>query len=214
MASSAHGSDRFPTRDQLNDPGRGIWAEDAADVLKPRQLLYEIKQDGRYRVGYNLIRESEGDVKGYFLRVTIINLSANAVVVANDVMLIDAENSVISATDRDTFLALAATLGGTKAPTSNFRRTARAASAVEDFDKAYLRGQSEGRMLRAAEDDVKGRRMTLWADSFWLKPTVELPPQGKISGVRVFLADPNHPLPLRIRLRVGDSWFEFTSRTQ
>jgi hypothetical protein len=116
LAPSARSADRFPTRDQLNDPGRGVWSDDTADVLKPRQLIYEAKEDGRYRVSYNLIREVGGDVKGYFARLTIRNLSENTVVAATDVTLIDAESSVISATDRDTFRALAATLADTKAP--------------------------------------------------------------------------------------------------
>jgi len=59
-----------------------------------------------------------------------------------------------------------------------------------------------------------GRRMTVWADSFWLKPVVEIPPHGQVSGVRVFLAEPYHPLPLRIGIQVGESEFDFTSRAR
>jgi len=118
FAPSASHADKFPTRDQLNDASSGVWADDTADVLKPRQLLYETKEDQRYRVSYNLIREGEGDVKGYFVRVTIRNLSEKAVVAPDDVTLIDAENSVISATDRETFLQLASTLADTKDPSS------------------------------------------------------------------------------------------------
>jgi hypothetical protein len=210
----AAGAARFPTKDQLNDADRAVWADDTADVLKPRQLLYETKEDGWYRVSYNLIRETDGDVKGYFVRLTIRNLADNAVVAADEITLVDAENSVIPATDRDTFLGLATSLAGTKAPTTPVRSAARASGGEEDYDKAYLRGQSEGRSLQAAADVLIGRRMTLWADSFWLKPTLELPPHGQISGVRVFLAEPYHPLPLTIRARVGDSAFEFTTRAK
>jgi hypothetical protein len=213
-AASAAGADRFPVRDQLNDPGRGVWADDTADVLKPRQLLYEAKDDGRYRVGYNLIRQDQGDVKGYVVRLTIRNLSETATVAAADVTLIDAENTVIPATDRDTFLELATTLAGAKVPPSTVKSTARATYGKEDYDEAYLRGQSEGRTLKAAQDMVMGRRMTVWADSFWLKPTLELPPHGQVGGVRVFLAEPYHPLPITIRVEVGDSEFEFTTRAR
>jgi len=56
--------------------------------------------------------------------------------------------------------------------------------------------------------------MTVWADSFWLKTTLELPPHLEISGVRVFLAEPYHPLPLTLRVKVGESEFDFTTRSR
>jgi hypothetical protein len=207
-------ADKFPTRDQLNDPGRGIWAEDTADVMKPRQLLYETKEDGRYRVSYNLIREVEGEVKGYFVRVTIRNLSENAVVAADDITLVDAENSMISATDRDTFRGLAATLADTKVPATTLKTVTQSTSGNQDIFEAYLRGQSQGAILKAAADVAMGRKMTVWADSFWLKSTLELPPHGQIGGVRVFLAEPYHPLPLTLRVNIGDSEFAFTTRAK
>jgi hypothetical protein len=213
LAPSARSADRFPTRDQLNDPGRGVWSDDTADVLKPRQLIYEAKEDGRYRVSYNLIREVGGDVKGYFARLTIRNLSENTVVAATDVTLIDAESSVISATDRDTFRALAATLADTKAPAATLK-AAQSSPANDDIFQAFLRGQSEGAVVKVADDAALGRKMAVWADSFWLKPTLELPPHGQVSGVRVFLAQPYHPLPLSMRVKVGDSEFEFTTRAK
>jgi hypothetical protein len=213
-AASASGAGKFPTHDQLNDPVRGTWADDTADVLKPRQLLYEAKDDGKYRVGYNLIREADGDVKGYFIRLTIRNLSDTPARASDDVTLTDAENTVISATDRDTFLALAATLADTRVATSALKPAPRSSSGEEDYTEAYLRGRSEGRILKSAEDAVTGRKMTVWADSFWLGPVLEIPPHGQVSGVRVFLAEPYHPLPLTIRVRVGDSRFDFTTRAK
>jgi hypothetical protein len=212
FAASASQAYKFPTRDQLNDASRGVWADDTADVLKPRQLLYETKEDAKYRVSYNLIREGEGDVKGYFVRLTIRNLSDNAVEAADDVALIDAENSVISATDRVTFLALATTLADTKVPT--LKTIAAPATGNADFFEAYLRGQSEGAILKAEADVATGRKMTVWGDSFWLKPVLEIPPHGQVSGVRAFLAEPYHPLPLRISVRVGESEFEFITRAK
>jgi len=56
--------------------------------------------------------------------------------------------------------------------------------------------------------------MTVWADSFWLKPVVDLPPHDQVSGVRAFLAEPYHPLPLTMRVRIGDSEFDFTTRAK
>ena len=211
VAPSVNGAGKAPTRDQLNDPSRGMWADDTADVLKARQLLYETKEDGRVRVSYNLIRQADGEVKGYFVRLTIRNLSENRVVAATDVTLVDAENSVISGTDRDTFRALATTLADAKVPEAKLKET-RSESADEDIVKAYLRGQSEGAVLKAAANVSLGRKMAVWADSFWLKPTLELPPHGQISGVRAFLAEPYHPLPLSIRVKVGESEFEFATR--
>jgi hypothetical protein len=213
VVTSARGADRFALRDQLNDPGRAVWADDTADVLKPRQLLYESKDDGRFRVGYNLIRQSDGDAKGYFVRLTIRNLSADAVVVADDVSLIDAETSVISATDRDTFRGLASTLADGKVPAATLKAS-QAAPANEDISQAYIRGQAEGAVVKAAADTALGRKMTVWADSFWLKPTLELPPHGQVSGVRAFLAEPYHPLPLTLRVTIGASAFEFTTRAR
>jgi hypothetical protein len=182
--------------------------------LKPRQLLYESKEDGRYRVSYNLIRQGDGDVKGYVVRLTIKNLSDNAAAPTAEVTLTDAENSVISPTDRETFLALATTLADTKVPTAPFKETIRPSSGEETYIQAYLRGQSEGRILKAARDVDLGRKMTVWADSFWLKPVLALPPQSHASGIRVFLAEPYHPLPLALRVRIGDSEFDFTTRAR
>ena len=116
VAPSASGAGKAPTQDQLNDPSRGLWADDTADVLKARQLLYESKEDGQFRVSYNLIRQVDGEVKGYFVRLTIRNLSEKTVVAATDVTLIDAEDSVISGTDRDAFRSLATTLADAKVP--------------------------------------------------------------------------------------------------
>jgi hypothetical protein len=212
--ASGASADRFPTRDQLNDAGRSVWADDTADVLKPRELLYESKTDGRYRVSYNLIREQEGDVKGYFVRLTITNLSGDAVVAPADVTLTDAENTVIAGTDRETFLALAATLADTKVPTTAYKPTAHTTPGEEDFGQSYLLGQSEGRILKATDDVIRGRKMTVWADSFWLKPSLEIPARARVSGVRVFLAEPYHPLPLRLFVRIGSSDFEFTTRAK
>jgi len=133
FAASASQADKFPTRDQLNDASRGAWADDTADVLKPRQLIYETKEDGRYRVSYNLIREAEGDVKGYFVRLTIRNMSGDPITATADVTLIDAETSVIPATDRETFLGLATTLADTKIPTDTFKTIAAATAGNADF---------------------------------------------------------------------------------
>ena len=210
-ASSVNSAGMAPTRDQLNDPGRGVWADDTADVLKARKLLYESKENGQIRVSYNLIRQVDGEVKGYFLRLTVRNVSEHPVVAATEVILVDAENSVISGTDRDTFRALATTLADAKAPEAKLKE-ARSTSADEDIFKAYLRGQSEGAVLKAAADVSLGRKMAVWADSFWLNPTLELPPHSQISGVRAFLAQPYHPLPLSLRVKVGESEFEFTTR--
>ena len=207
-------AERFPTHDQLNDASRCIWADDTADVLKPRQLLYETKEDGRYRVGYNLIRQTDGDVKGYFVRMTIKNLSQNPITATVDVTLIDAEGSVIAATDRDTFRGLATTLADAKVPAATLKTSAQSASGNEDIFHAYVRGQSEGAILKATADVAIGRKMTVWADSFWLKPVVDLPPHDQVSGVRAFLAEPYHPLPLTMRVRIGDSEFDFTTRAK
>ena len=205
---------RFTTRDQLNDPSRSIWADDAADVLKARQLLYETKEDGRYRVSYNLIRESDGDVKGYFVRLTIENLSQYPITATADVSLIDAENSVIAATDRDAFVGLASTLAGTKIPTDTLKTIAAPAPGNPDFFQAYLHGELEGAIVKAEANVATGRKMTMWADSFWLKPVVDLPAREQVSGVRAFLAQPYHPLPLTMRVRLGPSEFVFTTRAK
>jgi hypothetical protein len=214
-ATSATSSDagRFPVRDQLNDADRGAWADDTADVLKPRQLLYETRDDGRYRVGYNLIRERDGDAKGYFVRLTIENLSSNPITASAEVALIDAEGAVIPATDRDTFRSFATTLAGAKVPAAALKAVARPASGETAF-QAYLRGQAEGAVLKAANDAATGRGMTIWADGFWLKPTLDLPPRLRISGVRAFLAEPYHPLPLTLRVKIGESEFDFTTRAK
>ncbi len=213
VAGSAGGAERFETRDQLNEPSRGTWADDTADVQKPRQLLYEDKENGRYRVSYNLIRETDGDVKGYFVRLVIRNLSPNPVTATVDVALLDAETAVIAATDRDTFRGLATTLAESKVPAATLKAS-QSASANEDIFQAYLRGQSEGAVVKASADAALGRKMTVWSDSFWLKPSVELPPHGQISGVRAFLAEPYHPLPLTVRVKIDDSQFEFTTRAK
>jgi hypothetical protein len=214
FAPWACGAGRFPTHDQLNDASRGVWSDDTADVLKPRQLLYETKEDGRYRVGYNLIRQSAGDVKGYFVRLTIKNLSQSPTTASAEISLVDAENTVIPATDREAFLGLAKTLTDTKIPTETLKTRPAPPSGSADFLQAYLRGQAEGAVVKANTDIATGRKMTVWADSFWLRPTLELPPLGRVSGVRVFLTEPYHPLPLTLRVKLGESLFEFTTRAK
>jgi hypothetical protein len=121
---------------------------------------------------------------------------------------------VLEPTDRDLLLSVAGSLAGTRIPGPAYQPSGPPQGFYGGFAQGYFEAESQGRIGRAEREVAEGREMMIWVSSFWLKPTLELPPNELTNGALAFLTNPDHRLPLTVRVQVDGSVFEFKTRAK
>ena len=100
----------------LNDPSRSFIAPDLANLLKPREIPYEIKEIEGVEVGYNLMFSNDENMQGYRLTLVFRNKTKEPRELAPVVTLEDGGRLQVPAYSYDAFVANGAVLAGTQVP--------------------------------------------------------------------------------------------------
>jgi hypothetical protein len=139
------------------------------------------------KVSYSMIAVPDDD--GYFLRLSLVftNLGDQALTLSPNVILKDATGTALSAYTKRAFLRLTAR---------------RKEGANLDAIDSLISDGSDGR--------TSTRDRSEWAESYWLKNHLRIPPQGIALGGLVFHAD-KLILPVKLSVEIGGQDFEFAA---
>lgn len=139
------------------------------------------------KVSYSMIAVPDED--GYFIRLSLVftNLSDQRLGLDPVVTLRDARESVVKAYSKRAFLRLTAR---------------RKESANHDVIDSLISNNNNGR--NSARDRSE------WAEAYWLKPWLRIPPQGIALGGLVFHAD-KLILPMKLSVSVAGQNYVFAA---
>ncbi|MFI4973240.1 MAG: hypothetical protein ACHP84_01730 [Caulobacterales bacterium] len=213
MSLALSACSRMPDWTQLNDPATSIWAADPTALGDDRDILVEEKHDANWSVTYNLSQWDEG-VTGFRLVLKIRNLSSAPANAAPVIKLLTADGVVLAVADRRQLLEFGEELAGTSIPATQIDRSAPSGGFAGGFSQGFDNGTSRGEHNRAVIRASDGRRLIALASTSWLQPSVSLDPQEATVGALFYQAPAREPLPLRLKVTIGASSFEFTTRAR
>jgi hypothetical protein len=100
----------------LNEPSRSLIAPDLANLLKTRDIPYEIKEIDGVEIGYSLTHYDSDNFPGYRLTLVFRNKTQQAKTITPGISLVDKSKIQIPAYSYETVVGTAAVLAGTQVP--------------------------------------------------------------------------------------------------
>lgn len=218
----------------LNEPSRSLIAPDLANLLKTRDIPYEIKEIDGVEIGYSLTHYDSDNFPGYRLTLVFRNKTQQAKTITPGISLVDKSKIQIPAYSYETVVGTAAVLAGTQVPpmpieqrnsyysTGTIRNVATGNAysysstatqapmgAAGGFASGFAQGMAQGAAIRAMNDREEGMLMMRWANAYWLKNSYALQPNAGAVGALFFPAPKVGELPLTLTVTVDNSTFQF-----
>lgn len=209
----------------LNDPDHSRPTRDVANLFSPREVPYETMEHGGVLVGYNLFFAKNATVSGYRLTLIFKNNSDSRQLIKPSVSLRDDGGVLIRPYSYQAFVARAAILAGTVVPPEPFSCRCvghYSSGTIDDTAGADSEAGTEtgasgpGQVKAMSEDaasgatnDREGLLMLIWANSFWLKESYDLPAGAASWGALFFPTSSLGELPLHLTIELGGRKYEF-----
>lgn len=198
---------------QLNDAQRSTYMSDVLSEDSSAAIPYEARTIENVDVWYNLQYERDPHCPGYRLTVVFTNRTSSDLAFSPQVVLSDSSGMLMPAIDQEGYLRLAAQLQETE-----FKSTSPVSSAGGETHGpmgAFLEGarlaEADNAVRGTSAANERGRKMTYWGSTYWLKDEIHIPSESSLLGVRWFPATRLARLPMRIRISVVNRVFEFVA---
>lgn len=214
----------------LNDPARSALDTDVANLLRPRQILYETKTAGSVAVSYNIFPGSEPGFTGYRFTLIIRNIDPAPLTVEPRAAMMDGGGLQIQPQSYSDFMSTAYRMAGTRVreipqqappqrttgtitnalnPIQSYNYTADSISAAS----GSRAGNLAAALSQAMDEGVRasGQLMVRWAEMYWLRREYTLDPNAAAVGALLFPSPIDRSLPIKVVVTVGDQRFDFTT---
>lgn len=240
MASLGAGCTTAPQLMHLNESARSVPMVDVANLLDPRDIPYEFRDQGDVAVGYNLMYVPAGPTRGLRLTLVIRNKSDSTRNLHPVVELSDRNGLTIPSSTYESFVRDGAVLAGTPIPLvpnftpaaststitsgtmtnlatgSTYRyqsnSTTSSGTPMTNAVNSYAQGVAIRQSRDAAKSRETGAMMIRWANAFWLRQTYVLESGKAASGALHFPGASPSQLPLELTVDVGGQRITFHTR--
>ena len=217
---------------QLNDPTKSSQALDRANLLSPREILYQTDEKNGIQVSYNLMTDSVN--RPSFVRLTLLfkNNRPSPVTIQPKVLLHDNGGMIVHPNTYEGYMQEGASLAGTQVPiaqasnagatyyssgTINNNMTGRSynysgtTTSVPNAGQSVQQGFAQGVMMASIAKKRQGEMMMQWANAYWLKSSYDLPAGGGTVGGLMYPGAPLD-LPLKLTIEAAGETFVFQSK--
>ena len=216
---------------QLNDPNKSSQALDRANLLAPRDIMYQTEEKNGVQVSYNLMTDSVNRPSIVRLTLLLKNNRNSPLTLKPKITLQDNGGVIIQPYSYEGYMQEGASMAGTQIPvvpqsnagsyyssgsitntmTGSSYNYSGTTTAVQNPAQSFQQGFAQGAMMGAMAKRRQGETMMKWANAFWLKSSYDLPAGGGTVGALMYPAAPLD-LPLKLTIEAAGEVFVFQSK--